>query len=77
MSGKIARVTTDVASRLESLSPLQVLGRGYSLTRKETDRSVVRDAKQVVVGERLVTMVQRGHVVSRVEETGATDAQTS
>jgi len=55
-------------SRLGTLSPLNVLARGYSLTRKETDQSVVRDVEQVAVGERLVTMVQRGKIISRVEE---------
>jgi len=57
-----------VAGRLDALSPLNVLARGYSLTRKETDRSVVREAEQVTAGERLVTLVQRGKIISRVEE---------
>jgi exodeoxyribonuclease VII large subunit len=57
-----------VAGRLHALSPLNVLARGYSLTRKETDQSVVRDVEQVAVGERLVTMVQRGKIISRVEK---------
>lgn len=56
------------AGRLESLSPLNVLSRGYSLTRREADRTVVRDAEQVRPGERLMTTVQRGTIVSRVEE---------
>lgn len=56
------------AGQLESLSPLNVLSRGYSLTRKEADRTVVRDAEHVHPGDRLVTTVQHGQVVSRVEE---------
>jgi exodeoxyribonuclease VII large subunit len=56
------------AAQLESLSPLNVLGRGYSLTRKETDRAVVRSPAQVRPGERLVTLVQQGRIISRVEE---------
>jgi exodeoxyribonuclease VII large subunit len=55
-------------ARLESLSPLNVLGRGYSLTRRETDQVVVRRAEQVRPGDRLVTTLQAGEVVSRVEE---------
>ncbi len=64
-----ARQQVEAASgRLHALSPLNVLARGYSLTRKEADQSVVRDAEQVAVGERLVTLVQHGKIVSRVEE---------
>jgi exodeoxyribonuclease VII large subunit len=56
------------AGRLETLSPLNVLARGYSLTRKEADGSVVRGPEQVRPGDRLVTTVQNGRIVSRVEE---------
>lgn len=58
------------AAHLESLSPLNVLKRGYSLTRKEADQSVVRGPEQVRPGDRLVTVVERGRIVSRVEEPG-------
>ena len=56
------------AAQLESLSPLNVLARGYSLTRREGDRAVVRDPEQVRPGERIVTRVHKGRIVSRVEE---------
>src|SRR5205085_2655261 len=62
------------AGRLESLSPLKVLARGYSLTRKEQNEAVVREAGQVQPGERLVTIVHRGRIVSRVEETASAEA---
>ncbi len=55
------------AGRLENLSPLNVLARGYSLTRKEADGSVVRSPEQVRPGDRLVTTVQNGRIVSRAE----------
>jgi exodeoxyribonuclease VII large subunit len=55
------------AGRLQTLSPLNVLARGYSLTRKEADGSVVRGPEQVRPGDRLVTTVQNGRVLSRVE----------
>jgi exodeoxyribonuclease VII large subunit len=57
------------SARLESLSPLNVLGRGYSLTRRETDLAVVRTPEQVSPGDRLVTRLQRGRIMSRVEAT--------
>jgi exodeoxyribonuclease VII large subunit len=56
------------AGRLETLSPLNVLARGYSLTRTEADRRVVRTPDQVRPGDRLLTLVQHGRITSRVEE---------
>lgn len=55
-------------ARLEALSPLNVLGRGYSLTRSETDHAVIRSSEQVRPGDRLVTQVRAGRIISRVEE---------
>jgi exodeoxyribonuclease VII large subunit len=55
------------AGRLHGLSPLAVLGRGYSLTRRLDDLSVVRRAEQVAQGDWIVTQIQNGRVVSRVE----------
>lgn len=65
---------TAQAARLETLSPLNVLSRGYSLTRTEADRAVVRSPAQVRPGERLVTIIQHGLIVSRVEEVQDRDA---
>jgi exodeoxyribonuclease VII large subunit len=56
------------AARLETLSPLNVLARGYSLTRREVDQAVVRSPEQVRPGDRVVTHVQNGRIISRVEE---------
>ena len=58
-----------LAAQLESLSPLNILARGYTLTLRETDGAVVRSANQVRRGDRLVTRVGDGRIVSRVEET--------
>lgn len=41
------------AARLDSLSPLAVLGRGYALVRKSGDGTVVRRAEDVAVGDSL------------------------
>ncbi|HEY7308043.1 MAG TPA: exodeoxyribonuclease VII large subunit [Gemmataceae bacterium] len=57
------------AARLESLSPLNVLARGYSLTRKEDETVMLHSARQVEAGERLVTRLQHGEIISRIEET--------
>jgi len=55
------------AARLESLSPLAVLGRGYSLTRRVSDGRLIRDAADLSPGEAITTRFIRGQAVSRVE----------
>ena len=55
-----------LAGRLEALSPLAVLARGYSITRRRSDRHVVTDATMVRVGDELETLLARGRVVSAV-----------
>ena len=56
-----------LAGKLESLSPLAVLGRGYSITQKEDTGEVVRNANNVRVGDRLVSRFAAGSATSRVE----------
>ncbi|PRQ04312.1 Exodeoxyribonuclease 7 large subunit [Enhygromyxa salina] len=60
------------AGKLDALSPLAVLGRGYALVRTD-DGGLVRDAAQVEVGEALRLQLQRGQlavVVTDTEEPG-------
>jgi exodeoxyribonuclease VII large subunit len=57
-----------VAGRLNSLSPLSVLGRGYSLTRRLPDERLVLDGAELSIGDRLITRFGSGQAVSRVEE---------
>ena len=56
-----------MAGRLESLSPLKVLERGYAVTLRERDGQVVRSWQDVEPGEALVTRLTRGRLHSRVE----------
>jgi exodeoxyribonuclease VII large subunit len=56
-----------IAGKLDSLSPLAVLGRGYSLTQRGPDGQVVRDAAELSIGEAIRTRFARGHATSRVE----------
>jgi exodeoxyribonuclease VII large subunit len=58
-----------ITARLEGLSPLNVLARGYSLTRKENEQTVLRTTEQIRPGDRLVTQLSQGRIFSRVEET--------
>lgn len=56
-----------LAARLESLSPLAVLSRGYSVTQRTSDGRVVRDASMLSPGEQITTRLADGRVISRVE----------
>ena len=56
-----------LAERLNALSPLATLKRGYSISRK-TDSEVLTDAKQVSVGDRIQVQLAQGHLACRVEE---------
>ena len=49
------------------MSPLKVLGRGYSLVRTE-DGSVVQRAEQLRVGETLEITLRKGSVSAEVRE---------
>jgi len=55
------------AGRLESLSPLAVLARGYSLTSRLEDGQLVRSTGQLQVGQQIRTSLAAGTVTSRVE----------
>jgi exodeoxyribonuclease VII large subunit len=58
----------NLAARLESLSPLNVLTRGYSLTLTDKGK-LLCSAADVNVGDSLVTRLAAGEIVSRVETT--------
>jgi exodeoxyribonuclease VII large subunit len=60
-----------VAGQLDSLSPLAVLQRGYSLTLRTEDEALVTDAAQVEAGQSITTRLARGTLVSRVERGNA------
>jgi exodeoxyribonuclease VII large subunit len=55
------------ADRLHALSPLGVLGRGYSITQTLDDGEVVRDASTLSRNRQILTRFARGRAVSRVE----------
>jgi len=66
--GRIRRQRVEaIAGRLESLSPLAVLARGYSLTQRSSDGRIVRDAAELEVGEQISTRLHRGQIASRIE----------
>jgi exodeoxyribonuclease VII large subunit len=65
--------TTALQGKLESLSPLAVLARGYSMTVRTVDGALVRDAATLQPGEQLTTRFASGSAISRVERADAPD----
>ncbi|MBC7852974.1 MAG: hypothetical protein IAF94_06025, partial [Pirellulaceae bacterium] len=61
-----------LSARLETLSPLATLTRGYSVTTRE-DGSIVRDVQNIVENDILTTRVARGIITSRVATLTADD----
>lgn len=60
------------AHRLNALSPLATLERGYSISRK-TDGEVLTSTRQVSVGDSIEVQLAHGHLVCRVEELDDTE----
>jgi exodeoxyribonuclease VII large subunit len=56
-----------LAGKLETLSPLGVLGRGYSLTYTQDGKKLVTAAATLKPGQRIVTQFQHGTAVSVIE----------
>jgi exodeoxyribonuclease VII large subunit len=56
----------NVTKRLDSLSPLAVVARGYSITFEEKTGAIVNNASQVQKGDRLRIKVQKGDIACRV-----------
>ena len=59
-----------VVGKLEALSPLAVLSRGYSITFKLPDAKIVRAIKALRPGDKVKTKLSRGEFISVVEKTG-------
>ena len=58
-----------LAGRLDALSPLAVLTRGYSIT-FDSQGKILKEARSVKPGETIRTKLHRGELTSRVESTG-------
>ena len=56
----------DLAGRLEALSPLGVLGRGYAVCWNAERTAIVRDASAVSVGDDVAITLHRGQLACTV-----------
>jgi exodeoxyribonuclease VII large subunit len=57
-----------LTAELEALSPLKVMGRGYSLVYREPGGELMRSAKELNAGDALRIRLARGEVFGRVEK---------
>jgi exodeoxyribonuclease VII large subunit len=57
------------AGRLEALSPLRVLARGYAVVTREGETAPLTDAARVAAGDGLGVRLARGRVRARVVST--------
>jgi exodeoxyribonuclease VII large subunit len=56
------------AGKLSALGPPAVLARGYSITRSLPDGRVVRDSRQVDIGQVLRVIVAKGSLTCKIED---------
>ncbi len=56
-----------MAGKIDSLSPLAVLARGYTITQERETGKVIRSATRLRVGQSIVTRFSEGSAVSKVE----------
>jgi exodeoxyribonuclease VII large subunit len=59
---------TGLTARLESLSPLATLGRGYAIVRQEETGALIKSVTEVTAADRLAVRVADGTFRARVEE---------
>lgn len=58
-----------MAGKIQSLSPLDVLARGYTITQDVATGEVVRSTRQLRVGQQILTRFASGTATSRIEAT--------
>ena len=71
INGRLAEARsnlTAVAGKIDNLSPLKVLARGYSITFRLIDGKTVTDADAVSLGEKLKVRLAKGELVTEVTE---------
>jgi exodeoxyribonuclease VII large subunit len=64
---------TSLTAGLDHLNPLAILSRGYSITRKMPEGTILKDAAAVMPGDLIRSRLHEGEVLSRVEKRDAAD----
>lgn len=60
---------SSLAGNLDALSPLKVLGRGYSITQKLPKKQIVKDSKKLKKGDEVLISFDKGEAKCTVKET--------
>ncbi|MDD5097607.1 MAG: exodeoxyribonuclease VII large subunit [Candidatus Omnitrophica bacterium] len=60
--------SSSLIQRLESLSPLAILSRGYSLSMLMAQEVIIKDIAQIKPGDKLKTILHKGAFISLVQE---------
>ena len=55
-------------SRLESLSPLSILARGYAVVRKVPEAETIKSVRQVKKGQELEIILTDGKILSETQK---------
>jgi exodeoxyribonuclease VII large subunit len=51
---------------LEALSPLEILARGYSITKIKSSQKIVRDSRELKLGETITSIVSNSEIESKI-----------
>lgn len=57
-----------IASRLDTLSPLKILARGYSVSRKIEGHKLIKSISDIKSGEQIETILSDGSIISKAEQ---------
>jgi exodeoxyribonuclease VII large subunit len=57
----------ELTAKLEALSPVAILSRGYSITRTIPDARVIKNTRAVALNQDVEVMVANGRLICRVK----------
>ena len=55
-----------IVKELEALSPLEILARGYSITKIKSSQKIIRDSKNLKIGDVIYSVVAKAEIESKI-----------